>query len=696
MTMTQREIIHIGDSRWSPAQMNWRIVVRYLGSSLSRNWIAYLALIPVLGLTSFTWAQQAGGGSGVQSPAAGSSGLENTPIVSDWSEHYLVFPNLGTAQAALQNGTYDRWLRITEDPRYVMEQRMRTGSGASHAVAAANAALSANPVATPQSQQTAVPTAVPDYPAGHLPRGLMKALVAPPSAASSTGNATASSEIATASNSPRDWSEMLGANATVGLGNFPATSVFTDGSLSCSDDYAVYATSLPGSSSQADIAAFNELYSVCSPRPSPYWAYNTGGTVITSESISLDSTQIVFVQTDNTTGDADLVVLKWAPSSGSVASPVTLTSNSSYPSCTAPCMISIPFSGSVTDSMSSPYVDYSTGNVYVGDDDGNLHQFINVFTSTTPSEATSPWPVTVNPSTQAAISETVYDDGYVLVSDYQIDPDLDCESGACGYMYAVNASTGAVTQSAQLDYEFGIYGFTLDGGNGLLYVSVGADNSTSCSAGPCAAVYQLAENFGAGSTGPEATVGAGTEPLFSGDFDNQYWLSGAPATGHLYIVGGTGPENNTLYAITIDNNVMTSGAATAGPELATNYTNGYYAAGLPITEYCNAGDGSSCTSSEGTDYLFIGVLSFGEQFSSNPCSNQSLSNGCIMSFTAPASGVISSSATPNATLPVAGGPSGVVIDYSSNIYFSTLYNQTCATSGGTGGCAVSATQSGLQ
>ncbi|MGB6686575.1 MAG: hypothetical protein WBE76_01895 [Terracidiphilus sp.] len=142
--------------------------------------------------------------------------------------------------------------------------------------------------------------------------------------------------------------------------------------------------------------------------------------------------------------------------------------------------------------------------------------------------------------------------------------------------------------------------------------------------------------------------------------------------------------------------MLTSGAATAGPELATNYTNGYYAAGLPITEYCNAGDGSSCTSSEGTDYLFIGVLSFGEQFAANPCTNQSESIGCAMGFTAPTSGVISSSATPNSTLPVAGGPSGVVIDYSSNIYFSTLYNQTCSTSGGTGGCAVSATQAGLQ
>jgi hypothetical protein len=32
----------------------------------------------------------------------------------------------------------------------------------------------------------------------------------------------------------------------------------------------------------------------------------------------------------------------------------------------------------------------------------------------------------------------------------------------------------------------------------------------------------------------------------------------------------------------------------------------------------------------------------------------------------------------------------------SQVYFSTLTDQTCTTSGGTGGCAVQASQSGLQ
>jgi hypothetical protein len=56
-------------------------------------------------------------------------------------------------------------------------------------------------------------------------------------------------------------------------------------------------------------------------------------------------------------------------------------------------------------------------------------------------------------------------------------------------------------------------------------------------------------------------------------------------------------------------------------------------------------------------------------------------------------------------LPSAGGTSGIIIDNivgsgtlagASQIYFSTLGNQSCSTSGGTGGCAVQASQSVLQ
>jgi hypothetical protein len=104
-------------------------------------------------------------------------------------------------------------------------------------------------------------------------------------------------------------------------------------------------------------------------------------------------------------------------------------------------MISIPLSGNPTDSFSSVYVDYATGDAYVGDDAGNLHKFVNVFTSSTPAEATSPWPVTPNPSTAAALASPVYDSesDNVFVGDYQINSSLSCgsvggsENGLCKY-----------------------------------------------------------------------------------------------------------------------------------------------------------------------------------------------------------------------------------------------------------------------
>jgi hypothetical protein len=75
--------------------------------------------------------------------------------------------------------------------------------------------------------------------------------------------------------------------------------------------------------------------------------------------------------------------------------------------------------------------------------------------------------------------------------------------------------------------------------------------------------------------------------------------------------------------------------------------------------------------------------------------------GCIMSFQLPSSGSLSSTnATSSANAVESGGTSGIIIDNvsaqtgSSNVYFSTLSNGPCGTSG-TGGCAVQAGQNGL-
>jgi hypothetical protein len=168
--------------------------------------------------------------------------------------------------------------------------------------------------------------------------------------------------------------------------------------------------------------------------------------------------------------------------------------------------------------------------------------------------------------------------------------------------------------------------------------------------------------------------------MLSGAFDNAYLNSASPLspTGHLYVVGNTGAANNTLYRISITSNVMNT-TSTVGPVVSDSFTNGFFSAGLQVTEFFSGGH----------DYLFLSVLSFGAPAS---CSN-TLANGCVMGFDV-TSGTINASTTPTAATTEAGGTSGIIIDNSSalagasNIYFTPLADQLCTTSATTGGCAI--------
>lgn len=337
-----------------------------------------------------------------------------------------------------------------------------------------------------------------------------------------------------------------------------------------------------------------------------------------------------------------------------------------------------------------PFCDYGSDSIYVGDDAGRLHKFTGVF-SGAPAEASGVWPVAVSLSPLGA---PVFDStsGNVLVGDYLLNLASNCgpTGEPCGFFHSINTSTGAVVgTSNRLDYVFGIAdGPLVDSGAGEAYVFVGADsNSDSASACgtdvPCSGVFQFSTNFTSGS-GAEATVGFGYEFLLAGTFDNEYFSSthAATPTGHIYAIGNTGSGNNTLYQISINSGVMST-SATAGPAVSTNFTNGFMSAGLQVTEVYT---GSK-------DYIFTSVLSFGAPAA---CSG-SLSNGCVIGFDV-TGGSISSSTTPTGATPEAGGTSGIILDNTSafggasNIYYTPLSNQTCATSGGTGGCAIQISQ----
>src|SRR6266436_817906 len=127
----------------------------------------------------------------------------------------------------------------------------------------------------------------------------------------------------------QDWAMSLGANSTVGAGQFPAKFSFDINAVpSCTADYVAFTTSLAGSATVPSIVGFDNLYSTqpaaggfCNNAgPSVKWAYNTNpagdttGTTLTSPVLSFDGTKIAFVESrTNVNGGSILHILKWKP-----------------------------------------------------------------------------------------------------------------------------------------------------------------------------------------------------------------------------------------------------------------------------------------------------------------------------------------------------------------------------------------------
>jgi hypothetical protein len=394
-----------------------------------------------------------------------------------------------------------------------------------------------------------------------------------------------------------DWGEYMGIGATVGAGNFPAKYSFSVTTANCASaaqpDFVVFNTSLAASGTQPSIIAYDNLYSGCAgfgTDPNTYWAYDTrvagvAARVKTSPVLSLDGSQIAFVQTNGNPGTAaKLVLLKWAANNGAMGAtvaPTNVTVAANYPMCTAPCMFAINLTNgggtATTDITSSIYYDYTSDTAWVGDAAGLLHKFTPFFKGAPTEIRTAPWPVQANTVAASALSSPVYDyiSGNIFVGD------------AGGYLSRVNNTTGANATSAQLDFGTnGIVSYpALDVYSGLVYAFASNDNSTACTgAAPCAGVFQFTTTFTAGSSGTETQVGtskAAPNPLYAGAFDLQYYTSGN-STGNLYVCGNTG-ANPTLYQIPVTAGVM---QATSNA-MSTLTTNGSTAGCSTVTDVQN-------------------------------------------------------------------------------------------------------------
>jgi hypothetical protein len=214
-------------------------------------------ILGTIGMAAVLWGQQADG------PRQGIS------LVTDWSHHHLVYSN--------QSGT-DLSSALRHEPRYWQQWLRRNGT------------RSPTPDQTSDSPTTDLPTTNP------FPENAAVPLTTP------------------RKRFKRDWAKSLGPGATVGAGQYPAKFSFGATSASCGGDpepdFVAFNTSVPGSATQASIVAIDNLYSGCSGTvPATYWAYNTGDTALTSTTLSLDGSQLAFVQ--SSAGHAQLVLLKW-------------------------------------------------------------------------------------------------------------------------------------------------------------------------------------------------------------------------------------------------------------------------------------------------------------------------------------------------------------------------------------------------
>lgn len=269
-------------------------------------------------------------------------------IPYDYSWTHVVFPDPGSEENAIRNGTHDRWLKIVNDPRYIIQQLHRgqpvRGPNAAEVAAFEKYVRKNNTLAsrvTPKAPLAGAQESTKKAPAkieGASPKGK--------SAIASTPQVAAQSKAGSAG-AVADWQvgmEGSGGSGTGVDGISPNTAgvSYTNsiGAPSCSADWEAFVTGQYTTSTplQASIVGFNNLYSTCSGSiPSVLFAYEietSDGVMLEAQSSPVISyydsgQQLAFIATDRTAQQSYLVLLQWEGSSmepsGTLASPTVLS-----------------------------------------------------------------------------------------------------------------------------------------------------------------------------------------------------------------------------------------------------------------------------------------------------------------------------------------------------------------------------------
>jgi hypothetical protein len=629
-----------------------------------------------------------------QGPPVRVGGTTLTGYPEDWSHRHVVFSNVETEAEALGKGDHERWQKVVNDPRYVIQQLKNRGD-----------------VKGPSWTD-----------ADYRSRWILQ-------------SGFSRSNKKQKSNIERDWSEALGGSG-LAAGQYPAKYNVTTTTPSCSD-YVVFPTGATGAANQATIVAFNSVYSGCplySSDPVVYWAYNTGTgfKATTSPVLSLDGSQVAFVQSNGTT--ASVVLLKMAASGGSVSAPAAATSQTlaNYRGCSAPCYTAISLGATTNDTNSAPFYVYEGADkLYVGDNAGKVHEVTGAFLGTPALDGTTGWPVTASTETAPALYSPVYDAGAsnrIFVTD----------AGGFLHSFAATAPPGAVGVSGRLENNTSnvFEAPVVDSSTELVYtfVGYGGDTGNPSHVNRFPAATALAGGFGTSVTlgNGSATTNPATSHMQAGAFDNQYY-TGAGTTGNMYVC-----ENGRMYQIpmstfttvnvyntpvsaigvtaacspvteflgvkvatTLSAAITTTTATAASVTSGTGIVNNdYIQIGSEIMKVTAGGGTGTLTVTRGQlgttaathltgtatqdiqDWLFASVAGSGN---TGGCTG-----ACIFNYNVIGAGT---TGTPTTGLAAAGGTSGIVIDTSSTaitgdeeIYYTLL--------GGTS--AIQASQAGLQ
>jgi hypothetical protein len=452
----------------------------------------------------------------------------------------------------------------------------------------------------------------------------------------------------------RDWNVALG-TGNVAFGMSPVKYGFdVNAPPSCANDYAAFGLNVAGvTGGQANFVGMNNLYTgtggLCGTgNPSLLFAYNTttiaGGAVITSPVVSLDGTKIAFVESG--TGAAVFHVLTWATGPGNGVSPT----NSAAPGLgNTASMTSLAYAP-ITDTRSSPWIDYIADVAYVGADDGKLYKITGVFNGT-PTLAGPPWPVTVNDNRRLTAPVLDHITRNIFIGDAQ------------GFLWSVNVDNPALTASLAVGLSGALRAAILDG------PLVDSDNGTvfavSSNDGTSAVIVQADTSSLAqlqrGRIGAGSTTGTSVS-IYDGAFNDNYFNN--PGTGALFLCG-TGSADTTPWRYFFQ---FTGRLMHANPSSSAQLVPSTTARCSPISEFFNQNIGAT-----GTDFFFWSLTT--------ECTGTG-TPGCVISR---------SNFDVLTTVDEAGGTSAIIIDnnstagQASNIYFTDQANG-----------AVKLTQNGLQ